>query len=1171
MTTVANEFANTISLNDKYDKRDGQIYLTGIQALVRLPLDRIRLDREAGLNTAAFISGYRGSPVGTYDQQLRLAQSYLDDYAIKFIPGVNEELAATAVWGTQKVGLTGAGSLYDGVLGIWYGKAPGVDRSCDAFRHANFSGTARHGGVLAVAGDDPLAKSSTVVCQSEMAFMDVEMPIFMPGSIQEVLDFGLHAFALSRYAGVWSGMIALADLMDGSARISVDPDRLDLRLPDEAFDPRAKGKMNRIMALAGRGEHEVTLREWRLPAARAYIRANGLNGVRFGAARPRIGLVAAGKAYHDLLQAFLLLGIGHKEAEAMGIGVYKVAVSWPLEPEGIKTFAAGLERLFVVEHKRPVMEPQIKEMAYCWQAEERPPIWGKVTPEGAPFLPSVREVTSFELVPALLAFLPDALVMDAHQALAEKLKAQANWARAHASSAARIPYFCSGCPHSSSTIVPEGARVLAGIGCHSMTEATGRITDSLAMMGGEGMQWVGQHAFDRDRHVFANLGDGTYFHSGMMAIRQAVAAKVPITYKILYNDAVAMTGGQAVDGVLTVPKMTRQLQAEGVGAIIVVSERPHLYTKDVGLADGVEVRHRDYLIKTEEELAAFDGVSALIYDQTCAAEKRRRRKRGTYEIPDKRLFINDRVCEACGDCSVQSNCLSVEPLETEFGTKRAINQSSCNLDFTCVKGFCPSFVWVEGAELRKADSNALDIAALVDGLEEPAFDAPRDVRNILIAGVGGMGVTTVAAILAMAGHIDGLNVSTVDMTGIAQKGGPVSSHVRLAPNGMDIEGPRIPVASMDVLLSGDLLVASNAESLAMADPERTVAICNSVVAPTAEFVLKQSLSFETGGLQKLLQGAVMEARFSDAVDVAESLLGDAIYTNMILVGMAWQMGVLPIGREAIEQAITLNKASVGNNLRAFALGRLFVGDEARLRAMLPQPEVIPERDWREKRDFYAEELIAYQGKGYAKRYQKALKLLEEAEVKHLGEAGLLSEAATEQLYRLMAYKDEYEVARLMLDPAFTKKLDAKFSSYSAIRLELSPFFLRRTDPKTGRQAKRSFGKGMWAGFKLLRRFKWLRGTPFDPFGWQAERKAERAWKALYLKDLKWISEMLSEANADRMLPLVMVPATIRGYGSIKQEAMEKASIERLAALENAKNPKGSSKVREAFEARHAAE
>jgi indolepyruvate ferredoxin oxidoreductase len=1154
-----------ISLNDKYEQENGRVYITGIQTLVRLPMDRIRLDRQQGFNTGGFISGYRGSPLGTYDTQLTLAQSYLDDHNVNFIPGVNEELAATAVWGTQKSGIAGSGSEFDGVLGIWYGKAPGVDRSCDAFRHANFFGTSALGGVLAVAGDDPLAKSSTVVCQSEMAFIDVEAPVFNPCDIQDVLDLGLHAFELSRFAGVWTGMIALADMMDASAMVDVSPERLQFLRPDDEFDPRLKGEMNRLMELKGRLDHEITLRELRIPAAKEYIRLNRLNRVTFGSDKPRIGFVVAGKAYRDLLQAFQLLGISHERAVEMGIGVFKVSVSWPLEPMGIREFASGVERLFVVEHKRAIMEPQIKEMAYLWDADERPPIWGKVTPQGEHFLPSVKEITSFELVPAILKVLPDEAVSDEFRSVADRLAQQMAYSQSNASAAARIPYFCSGCPHSSSTVVPENARVMAGIGCHSLTEATGRITDSMSMMGGEGIQWVGMHAFEKDKHVFANLGDGTYFHSGYMAIRQAVAAKVQMTYKILYNDAVAMTGGQAVDGVLTVPKITHQMKAEGVKKIVIVSERPHLYTKDVGLADGVPVYHRDELVRIEKELMEYEDVSVLIYDQTCAAEKRRRRKRGKYETPDYRLFINERVCEACGDCSVHSNCLSIEPLETDFGTKRAVNQSSCNLDFTCSKGFCPSFVRVEGAELRKADASALNIEDLVDGLSIPSIEIGDETVNILVAGVGGMGVTTVAAVLAMAAHIDGNNASTVDMTGIAQKGGAVTSHLRLAKGSNPINGPRIPVASMDLIVASDMLVAGTQENLSMMSLERTHAVCNSAVVPTAEFVLKQALSFDEMRLQRLVGEAALDATFADVARVSEGLLGDAIFTNMILVGMAWQKGLLPISETALEQAITLNKAAVENNIRAFYIGRALAAQPERIEALLPAKKEIKERNWQEKRDFFADDLAGYQSKRYAKRYLTMIEKISAAEEAICGKVGSLTDAAVTQLYRLMAYKDEYEVARLYTDPSFMEELEARFSNHESLKLELAPPMLPGVDAKTGNPKKRAFGSWMFKAFGLLTKMKSLRGTPFDMFGYSAERRAERGWIKTYRSDLDWICANLSADNASELTGLALLPAQIKGFGPIKIANMEKATSRRETLLAELKAGGNGAPIKEAAE------
>ncbi|NLH79512.1 MAG: indolepyruvate ferredoxin oxidoreductase family protein, partial [Phyllobacteriaceae bacterium] len=790
----------TIRLTDKYALDHGRVYLTGIQALVRLPMDRVRLDRAAGLKTAGFISGYRGSPLAGYDQQLQAAAADLAAHDLRFTPGVNEELAATAVWGSQKTVSSGHGSDFDGVFGIWYGKAPGVDRSTDVFKHANASGTARHGGVLAIAGDDHLAKSSTVACQSEFQFADCEIPVLEPSDLQDVIDYGLAGLEMSRFSGLWVGMIALADTMDSSGVVDVSLARHVFGRPRAEFDPRARADVERPMLLRHRLDNEVSVREIRLPAAKAFARANRLDAQVFGANRPRIGFVASGKAYRDLRQAFEIVGLTEAKARALGVAIFKVGMSWPLEPIAIASFARGLERLVVVEHKRALIETQVKELAYPWPDHQRPAIWGKTTPGGEPFFSSVRDLAASDIVPALMAVVPGLGDDDAARAAADGLVAQAMWAAGHGADARRSPFFCAGCPHNTSTKTPEGARSMAGIGCHAMTELADRTTDGLSAMGGEGVLWVGQAPFSRDGHVFANLGDGTWFHSGSLAIRQAVVSGASITYKILYNDAVAMTGGQKVDGgALTVGRLTRSLEAEGVAKIVVVADEWERHVGSPELAAGVEVRPRADLLLVEKDLAATKGVTVLVYDQTCAAEKRRRRKRGLMVDPAKRVFVNERVCEDCGDCSKQSNCIAVAPIETPFGRKRRIDQATCNKDFSCETGFCPSFVEVIGGKLRR-EGRRIDPAALTEGLPVPGRAALDRTLDLVIAGIGGMGVTTAAAVLAMAAHVDGHDVTTLDMTGLAQKGGPVTSHVCFSRFGRPIEGPRVPTASLDVLI-----------------------------------------------------------------------------------------------------------------------------------------------------------------------------------------------------------------------------------------------------------------------------------------------------------------------------------------------------------------------------------
>jgi indolepyruvate ferredoxin oxidoreductase len=1136
----------SVSLDDKYVRDAGPVYITGIQALVRVALDRVRLDRAEGRRTGGFVSGYRGSPLGGLDQELGRARKLIASHDIHFQPGVNEELGATAVWGTQKVGLHGQGSDFDGVFGLWYGKAPGVDRAGDVLKQANASGTAALGGVLALAGDDHLAKSSILPAQSEFFFVHAEMPVLNPADLQDVVDYGMHGLELSRYSGLWTAMICVADTMDASGMVDISAGRLAFAHPVDA-DPRRRGDMNRVLLLGNRLETERLLRDVRLPAVKAYVRGNRLDRVAFGSPRPRVGIVATGKAYRDLRQALSLLGIDEKRARAIGLAVYKVAMPWPLEPQGLAAFARGLERLLVVEHKRALIEPQVKDLAYHWPAGQRPPVWGKTTPEGIPFLSDLLELTASELVQALMSFLPEAASDPAMRAVAERMVAQSAWAAGHAERSGRSPYFCSGCPHNSSTKVPDGARAMPGIGCHAMTEIPGRTTDGQIAMGGEGVPWVGQVPFAKDKHVFANMGDGTYFHSGILAIRQAVAAKAPITYKLLFNDAVAMTGGQAHDGPLTVPILARQLAAEGVEKIVVVSDEPEKYEGRHDLPPGTPVLHRDAVLPVQEELAAYPGVSVLVYDQTCAAEKRRRRKRGLMPDPDKRLYINPRVCEGCGDCSVQSNCISVEPLATVFGEKRTINQSSCNKDFSCVEGFCPSFVWVDGAKLRAAEGRGLDVAGLAAKLPLPAPPALDRTINLLVAGIGGMGVTTVGATLAMAAHLDGLNASTLDMTGLAQKGGPVTSHVRFAARSMAIEGPRIPPTTLDALVASDMVVANTAEHLALLDAGRTLAVVNTKIAPTAEFAMRQTLSFDEARMGRTLRDGARDFVGVDAAGIAEAVFGDAIFTNMLLVGVAWQSGVLPLSIEAVETAIRLNGAAVNDNIKAFHAGRVLAADPEAILSALPKPPTVPVMGLEERIDFLAGELAAYQDAAYAGRFRELLGRVHAADEARGAGGGRLTGHVAESLYRLMAYKDEYEVARLYSEPAFREGLARQFAGERRLRVMLAPPILSRPDPATGRPKKRAFGPWIFTAFEWLAKGKRLRGTALDPFGYTAERRAERALIETYRADVALILERLGEGDYGLLCELARLPQDIRGFGPVKERRLA-AAMERRQAL-----------------------
>jgi indolepyruvate ferredoxin oxidoreductase len=1132
----------SVSLDDRYKLESGKVLLTGIQALVRLPLDQARRDRRAGLATAGFISGYRGSPLGGYDQQLARAKAFLDEHHIHVRPGVNEDLAATAVWGSQQVNLH-PGARFEGVFGIWYGKSPGVDRTGDVVRHANFTGTSRHGGVLAIAGDDLLGKSSTIPCQSDFAFVDAEIPVLAPASVQDVLDLGLHGFALSRHSGLWVGMTAVADVMDGAETVEVDLARLSILLPADDDTPRHITLA--ALQLQTRLVSEERVRRYKLPAARAYARLNHLNRIVLDGDAPRIGIAASGKSWTDLLETLDILGIDEAEARRLGLRLMKVSMPWPLEPESMREFAEGLESVLVLEYKRPLVETQLKEQLYHLDAARRPRVLGKTDEAGRPLLPDVRDLTPADIAPVLLGLLGEDAQTGRMRELADGLKRRADQAALFASSSLRQPYFCPGCPHNTSTRVPEGSRAMAGIGCHIMAQTMGRSEDSLCQMGGEGVAWLGQIPFTETEHVFVNLGDGTYYHSGILAIRAAVAAGARVTYKLLYNDAVAMTGGQAVDGPLSVPQVTRQLAAEGVERMVLLSEDPGRYRHVQDLAPGVAVEDRAELDRVQEELRAYPGVSVLIYDQTCAAEKRRRRKRGQYPDPARRLFINERVCEGCGDCSVQSNCLAVEPLETPFGTKRQINQSTCNKDYSCAKGFCPSFVVVEGGELNRGSGEPSWITAAASELSAPPPRLPEAGYDALLTGIGGTGVTTVTSVLAMAGHLDGLEIATLDVTGLAQKGGAVTSHLRLAPAGRRIAGGRIATGQADALIACDLVVAAGRESLALCDPERTVAITDAAITPTAEFTLKQTESYRDARLEGRIAKAVRELSSHDVTDLARRLFGDVIYANMLLVGAAHQKGLLPISLEALEQAIRLNGVAVEQNLAAFATGRLLIGRPEALGLAEPEPGAAAHEDLDALIERLAAELLAYQDRDYAERYRR---LVQRVRAAGHGGDGRLARAVATSFFKLMAYKDEYEVARLHGDPAFRERLGQTFEGKARLSVQLAPPLLARTDPSTGRPRKMTFGPWIFTAFRLLKGLKVLRGTPLDPFGHTAERRAERRLIADYERTIGRLLADLSPYTYDLAVEIARIPERIRGFGPIKAASLQKAKDAETALL-----------------------
>jgi len=1137
-----------VTLEDKYTLQSGRIYLSGIQVLVRLPLMQRARDRAAGLNTAGFISGYRGSPLGTYDSALWQANALLEQNDIRFQPGLNEDLAATAVWGSQQVGLF-PGSKVDGVFGIWYGKGPGVDRSLDVLRHANWAGTAPHGGVLAIAGDDHGAQSTTTAYQCEQAFEAAMMPILNPATIQDYLDLGLFGFALSRFSGCWVAFKAASEAVDSSASVYVDPQRVAVTIPVDFEMPPGglhirwpRGGMDWAL------EQERRLHGPKLDAAQSFAHANHLDCVMIDTPQPRLGIVTTGKAYLDVRQALSELGIGEERAAELGIRVYKIALAWPLEPQRALAFAHGVKDILVVEEKRGFIENQLVKLFYNVAAARRPSIVGKTDETGAVLLPSTGELTPTMVARAIVARLRrlgDTTPFDERLARLEAFERPA----APVSAIQRTPFFCSGCPHNTSTRVPEGSRAMAGIGCHSMALfMPGRHTATLTHMGGEGVNWIGQAPFTTERHVFQNLGDGTYAHSGLIAIRAAAAAGVNITYKILYNDAVAMTGGQPVEGAMTVPQIARQVLAEGARRVVVVTDEPGKYSSHAGFPSGVAIRHRDDLDAVQRGLRDIAGLTVLIYDQTCAAEKRRRRKRGKFPDPPERVFINDAVCEGCGDCSDKSNCIAVAPVETEFGRKRRIDQSNCNKDFSCLKGFCPSFVTVRGATPRKLGGLAANDRAFA-GLPEPKAPVLERPYGILITGVGGTGVVTLGALIGMAAHLEGKGCTVLDISGLAQKNGAVMSHVRLAPKPEDLYAVRVAAGGADVLLACDPVVAASPAALSRIRHGATKAVINSHAQPTAAFIFKPDVDFETAKMLHAIKTAAGDggdggADTIDATGLAAALMGDSIAANLFMLGYGFQKGFLPLTLTAIERAIVLNGVAVEANKRSFAWGRLAAHDRGQVEALVrtalrddaaPEPQGLDALI--EHRAAY---LKNYQNAAYARRYRDTVRTIRVAETKLARGFSGLAEAVARNLFTLMAYKDEYEVARLYSDGAFLQKLQRQFEGDFTLEYHLAPPLLARRDPATGAPKKRAFGPWMRHVFKLLTWLRPLRGTALDVFGYTKERRMERRLIADYQALVGELAASLNPGNHALAIELASLPAKMRGFGHIKARNVESA-------------------------------
>ncbi|PQV53986.1 indolepyruvate ferredoxin oxidoreductase family protein [Paraburkholderia sp. BL21I4N1] len=1156
------------SLDDKYTLGKGRVYLSGTQALVRLPMLQKERDQRAGLNTAGYVSGYRGSPLGGLDQALWKAKKHLQDHEVVFQPGLNEDLAATAVWGTQQLNLW-PGAKVEGVFGMWYGKGPGVDRTGDVFKHANSAGTDPHGGVLVLAGDDHAAKSSSVAHQSEHMFVASGIPVLYPATVQEYLDYGLHGWAMSRYAGLWVAMKCVTDVVESSASIEIDPERLQIVLPDDFEMP--EGGLN-IRWPDPPLAQEARLLDYKWYAALAYVRANKLNRVVIDSPTPRLGIMTAGKAYLDVRQALADLSLDEATCARVGIRLLKVGCVWPLDAQNARDFATGLDEILVVEEKRQILEYALKEELYNWRDDVRPKVFGKFdqrddeggewsVPRGQALLQSHGELS-----PALIAkaiarrlarfSLPDDVRagIEARVAIIEAKEREAATPRAVTQ---RQPWFCSGCPHNTSTRVPPGSRALAGIGCHYMSMWMDRDTETFSQMGGEGVAWMGQMHFTNERHVFVNLGDGTYFHSGLLAIRASIAASATVTYKLLYNDAVAMTGGQPVDGVLTVPRIAFQVAAEGAKRILIVTDDPAKYDASVRLPEGVTVHHREELDRLQRELREVSGTTILIYDQTCATEKRRRRKRGTYPDPAKRAFINDAVCEGCGDCSVQSNCLSVEPLATPLGTKRKINQSSCNKDFSCVTGFCPSFVTAEGAQLRKP-------APLSSQRELPDFSAlPRPVAlplakpyGVLVTGVGGTGVVTMGGLLGMAAHLESKGVSVLDMTGLAQKGGAVLSHVQIAATPDQLHATRIATGEARLIIGCDAIVSASPDVLARTQRGVTKAAINNGATPTAEFVRDPQWQFPADQTRDDLRGAIGDdCDFIDANRLALSLLGDTLYSNPLLLGFVWQRGWLPVGYESLHRAFELNAVAVEKNLLAFEWGRYIAQHgEAGAHAYMPhanrQQAIVVQMP--ETLDRVIENQTArlrlYQNERYAARYATTVALIRATETTLAAGARLrLTPVVARNLAKLMAYKDEYEVARLYADPAYLDKLREQFEGEPGrdytLSFYLAPPLLAKRD-EHGHLKKQRFGPWMYSAFRLLAKFKFLRGGAFDLFGKTEERRSERALIEQYIAMVEAFSTTLDNERFDLAMKLAKLPEEISGFGHVKERKMQAAKEKR---------------------------
>lgn len=1113
---------HSISLNDKYDLEKDRAYMTGTQALVRLCLEQSHRDKTSGLTTGGYISGYRGSPLGAVDFQFQAAKQVLEPQNIKFSAALNEDLAATAIWGTQQVGLQGDGA-FDGVFSLWYGKGPGVDRSGDVFRHGNLAGSSKTGGVLVVTGDDHTCESSTTAHQSDYALVDAQIPILYPASVRDILEFGLHGWAMSRFAGVWVGLKCVKDNVESAGSVDVDLSDITPLNPPDYIMP--EGGLN-IRRNDPPVVQETRLHQHKLNAVRAYAFANGLDKVTHGDKKAKIGIVTTGKSYLDVLLAFEALGLSNRDLKRLGVAVYKIAMTWPLEPKGIATFCEGKSSIIVVEEKRGLIEDQLKTLLF--DLKKRPKVIGKKDEFGETLFPAQLALNPIQIARALATRIGVETPKSQSLLKSNELPTGATTAPA----IERAPAFCAGCPHNRSTIIPDGSKGFAGIGCHWMALLQERGVEGYTHMGGEGANWIGEAPFSKIEHAFQQMGDGTFNHSGLMAIRGAVAANVNMTYKLLFNDAVAMTGGQTNDGGKTSYDMLDEIIAAGVKNVAYVTEDPSRIDRS-RLADFVSLHHRNELARVQREFQSHKGVSLILYDQTCATELRRRRKRGLIPDVNKRVFINPEVCEGCGDCGIKSNCVAVQPFETELGRKRKIDQSGCNKDFSCLDGFCPSFVTIEGAVPRKTKRQIT-----LDDLPEPMHQVTADAPySMLVTGVGGTGIVTIGGILGMAAHIEGVGFGSIDMAGLAQKGGSVFSHIKFAPKDQEISAIRVAEANADLLLGCDILVSADDRTLNLLS-KKTHAFVNTFETMPASFARHGDLKFPNEMFQKRIEDRAGSIDTLNATSISTHILGDAIGANMLMLGVAYQHGRIPISADAILKAIELNGVAIEMNQTAFALGRQWVVDKSVLDDLMPNPRVANTKTLDEIVEDRAKRLVSYQNRAYSDRY---IRQVEQARA--LGEP--FAVAVANNLYKLMAYKDEYEVARLFSNGDFKKRLQGEFDGDFKLTYHLAPPIFSSKDPQTGRPRKKPFGAWMGRAFGVLAKGKILRGTMFDPFGYMQERKTERQ----LLKDYEAFLETASTYDQGTALALAELPDMIAGFGHVKEASIKeyRAALVELAS------------------------